>query len=67
MSNLTGTPSVGKVELIMDATNARRALDDFDLELLARSLGVSVCQIKSALLTTTMDRTVRYAHPPASR
>ncbi|KAJ7922188.1 hypothetical protein B0H13DRAFT_1983573 [Mycena leptocephala] len=58
MSNLTGTPSVGKVELIIDATNARRALDDFDLELLARSLGVSVCRIKSALLTTTMDRTI---------
>jgi GTPase involved in cell partitioning and DNA repair len=67
MSNLTGTPSVGKVELTIDATNARRALDDFDFDLLARSLGVSVRQIKSALLTTTLDRTVRYARPPASR
>ncbi|KAJ7438168.1 hypothetical protein FB451DRAFT_1449768 [Mycena latifolia] len=58
MSNLAGTPSAGKVELLIDAANARRALDKFDFDLVAQNLGVSVNQVKEALLMTAMDRTI---------
>ncbi|KAJ7660067.1 hypothetical protein B0H17DRAFT_1212673 [Mycena rosella] len=58
MSNLAGKPSAGKVELLIDDMNVRRALRHLDFDALAETLGVSVNQIKNALLSTAMTRSI---------
>jgi hypothetical protein len=54
-------------ELLFDVASARRALNDFDFDTVAQTLGVSVTRIKNALLTTVMTRIVRAAHTSSSR
>ncbi|KAJ7270951.1 hypothetical protein C8J57DRAFT_1716163 [Mycena rebaudengoi] len=50
--------TAGEVELLLDVASARRALNDFDFDTVAQTLGVSVTRIKNALLTTVMTRII---------
>ncbi|KAJ7116275.1 hypothetical protein C8R43DRAFT_1242316 [Mycena crocata] len=59
----TPTQKQSKVKLLLDAKNVRLALDDYEFDDLALTLGVSENQIKNALLTAAMARTtVKYTH-----
>jgi hypothetical protein len=59
----------GKVELLQfDPASAHRVLNEFDFDIVAQTLGVSVTQIKKALLTTVIsNRIVRDVQPAALR
>jgi hypothetical protein len=55
--------NTGKVELPVDTANTRHALDNFNFDYMARTSGVSVNQIKNALLTAATNRMVSDARP----